>query len=126
MRRNVDARCAHVDGVRHGFESRAAFVTGCPRCHADRAGSRRREGGGRDRATCRELFPVTRRVAYLNTASVGLASTRLSEAYARLLETWTADGFDYVRGEAAVGPSCAPLRQGSVVAEPSGCDRPVS
>ena len=54
-----------------------------------------------DVATARALFPVTRRIAYLNTAAVGLASTRLTEAYARVLETWTANGFDYVRGEEA-------------------------
>src|ERR1700712_371160 len=54
-----------------------------------------------DFATARDLFPVTRRIAYLNTAAVGLASSRLTEAYARVLANWTANGFDYVRGEAA-------------------------
>src|ERR1700712_5609661 len=54
-----------------------------------------------DFATARDLFPVTRRIAYLNTAAVGLASSRLTETYTRVLETWTANGFDYVRGEAA-------------------------
>jgi selenocysteine lyase/cysteine desulfurase len=54
-----------------------------------------------DLATARDLFPVTRRVAYLNTAATGLASSRLTEAYARVIESWAATGFDYVRGEAA-------------------------
>jgi cysteine desulfurase/selenocysteine lyase len=54
-----------------------------------------------DFSKARELFPATRQVAYLNTAAVGLASTRLTETYARVLESWTANGFDYVRGEAA-------------------------
>ena len=54
-----------------------------------------------DLARARDLFPATRRVAYLNTAAVGLASSRLTEAYAGVLETWAANGFDYVRGEAA-------------------------
>ena len=54
-----------------------------------------------DFSRARELFPATRQVAYLNTAAVGLAGTRLTETYARVLETWTANGFDYVRGEAA-------------------------
>src|SRR4051812_1720005 len=54
-----------------------------------------------DLAAARELFPVTRSRAYLNTASVGLASTRLAQAYERELRAWTAEGFDFFRGEAA-------------------------
>jgi cysteine desulfurase/selenocysteine lyase len=54
-----------------------------------------------DLSTVRALFPATRQVAYLNTAAVGLASTRLTETYARVLQAWTENAFDYVRGEAA-------------------------
>src|SRR4051812_3608230 len=54
-----------------------------------------------DLATARDLFPATRRVAYLTPAAGAVPSPRLTDTYARLLETWTAEGFDYVRGEAA-------------------------
>jgi cysteine desulfurase/selenocysteine lyase len=54
-----------------------------------------------DLSTARALFPATRTTAYLNTAAVGLASTRLADAHARTIESWTTNGFDYVRGEAA-------------------------
>jgi selenocysteine lyase/cysteine desulfurase len=49
----------------------------------------------------RRLFPATEKVAYFNTAAVGLASRALAEAYNALLGEWTGTGFDFVRGEAA-------------------------
>jgi cysteine desulfurase / selenocysteine lyase len=49
----------------------------------------------------RALFPAAGEVAYFNTAAVGLASTVLTEAQHRFVDEWSANGLDYVRGEAA-------------------------
>jgi cysteine desulfurase/selenocysteine lyase len=49
----------------------------------------------------RRLFAATERVAYFNTAAVGLASRMLVEAYRAYIDEWAATGLDFVRGEAA-------------------------
>ncbi len=49
----------------------------------------------------RRWFPATDRVAYFNTAAVGLASRVLVEAYRRYIDEWAATGLDYAQGEAA-------------------------
>jgi selenocysteine lyase/cysteine desulfurase len=51
----------------------------------------------------RGLFPATAGRAYFNTAAVGLASSRLAEAYRAFIDEWAADGLDYTRGERAAG-----------------------
>src|SRR4051812_597450 len=60
-----------------------------------------------DFARARELFPATRGLAYLNTAAVGLASSRLATAYTDTVAAWASGGFDYVRGEAAASAARA-------------------
>jgi selenocysteine lyase/cysteine desulfurase len=55
----------------------------------------------------RRLFPATERVAYLNTAAVGLASRPLIDAYRGFLDEWAEAPLDYVRGEAAAEASRA-------------------
>ncbi|HZO63099.1 MAG TPA: aminotransferase class V-fold PLP-dependent enzyme [Gaiellaceae bacterium] len=55
----------------------------------------------------RAAYPATESWAYFNTASVGLASRSLANAYRALLDEWTADGFDFVRGERAAGAARA-------------------
>ncbi|MFL6100293.1 MAG: aminotransferase class V-fold PLP-dependent enzyme [Actinomycetales bacterium] len=54
-----------------------------------------------DVRSARRLFPATGRLAYLNTAAVGLASERLAQTYHDVVDRWTGDGFDFVTGEAA-------------------------
>jgi selenocysteine lyase/cysteine desulfurase len=49
----------------------------------------------------RRLFPATADRAYLNTAAVGLASSRLAETYHRLVDRWAEVGFDFPDGERA-------------------------
>ena len=49
----------------------------------------------------RTLFPATERLAYFNTATVGLASQALAAAYHGFVDDWTASGLDYMRAEAA-------------------------
>src|SRR4051812_13190351 len=60
-----------------------------------------RPAGGDDIREARRHFPATTGRAYLNTAAVGLASRRLRDTYLDLVDTWTADGFDFTRGERA-------------------------
>lgn len=60
-----------------------------------------------DISTARRLFPATERLAYLNTAAVGLASTRLTDTYREVVDAWARDGFDFVRGEAAANAARA-------------------
>jgi cysteine desulfurase/selenocysteine lyase len=55
----------------------------------------------RDVRDARRLFPATERVAYLNTAAVGLASRQLIAAYHRFVDEWGESALDYVRGEEA-------------------------
>ena len=55
----------------------------------------------------RRLFPATERVAYLNTAAVGLASRTLIDAYRGFLDEWAEAPLDYARGEAAAEASRA-------------------
>lgn len=54
-----------------------------------------------DVGSARRLFPALQRQAYLNTAAVSLANTRLHDAYLAFIERWTANGLDYVQAEAA-------------------------
>ncbi len=54
-----------------------------------------------DLTEARRLFPATRDRAYLNTAAVGLASSHLADTYHRLVDRWTAEGFDFPEGERA-------------------------
>jgi selenocysteine lyase/cysteine desulfurase len=49
----------------------------------------------------RREFPATREVAYLNTATVGLASRHLIAAYRELVDEWEQHPFDYTRAEIA-------------------------
>jgi cysteine desulfurase / selenocysteine lyase len=49
----------------------------------------------------RRLFPATERVAYLNTAAVGLASNDLAATYHAFVDEWVEGGLDYGRAEAA-------------------------
>jgi cysteine desulfurase / selenocysteine lyase len=49
----------------------------------------------------RRLFPATHDRAYLNTAAVGLASSRLAETYHQVVERWVTSGFDFRDGERA-------------------------
>ena len=49
----------------------------------------------------RKLFPATDRLAYFNTAAVGLASQALAASYHSCIDDWAASGFDYVHGEQA-------------------------
>jgi cysteine desulfurase/selenocysteine lyase len=49
----------------------------------------------------RSLFPATEKVAYFNTAAVGLASRALIAAYHAYVDEWAENGLDYVRCEAA-------------------------
>ena len=53
----------------------------------------------------RALFPALRASTYLNTAAVGLASTRLAAVLTETIATWTEAGFDWERGEAAAAAS---------------------
>ena len=61
----------------------------------------RRTVGEHDIREARRDFPATAGRAYLNTAAVGLASTRLRDTYRDLVDTWASDGFDFTRGERA-------------------------
>jgi cysteine desulfurase / selenocysteine lyase len=54
-----------------------------------------------DITQARSLFPATDKVAYFNTAAVGLASSALAAAYHRYVDEWTESGPDWVRGENA-------------------------
>ena len=54
-----------------------------------------------DLQAARRLFPTLGRQAYLNTAAVGLGSTRLHDAYRVFMDRWTADGLDFVQAEKA-------------------------
>src|SRR5262245_11749861 len=54
-----------------------------------------------DITEARALFPATERLAYFNTAAVGLASHALMAAYHSFVDEWAEAGLDYVRGEAA-------------------------
>ena len=63
--------------------------------------------GGPDLREARQLFPATIDRAYLNTASVGLASARLAETYHRLVDRWTDEGFDFPDAERAANTSRA-------------------
>ena len=54
-----------------------------------------------DITEARRLFPGTRDRAYFNTAAVGLASSDLADTYHRLVDRWTAEGFDFPEGERA-------------------------
>ena len=56
---------------------------------------------GLDISEARKLFPATDRLAYFNTAAVGLASQALASAYHSCVDDWTESGFDFVRGEQA-------------------------
>jgi selenocysteine lyase/cysteine desulfurase len=58
-----------------------------------------------DVTSMRALFPALRASAYLNTAAVGLASTRLAAVLTETIATWTEAGFDWERGEAAAAAS---------------------
>lgn len=49
----------------------------------------------------RTLFPATDKVAYFNTAAVGLASSAVAAAYHRYVDEWCESGPDWVRGEHA-------------------------
>jgi cysteine desulfurase / selenocysteine lyase len=49
----------------------------------------------------RSLFPATTRVAYFNTAAVGLASRPVVDAYRDFVAEWAEEGLNYVRGEEA-------------------------
>jgi len=49
----------------------------------------------------RKLFPATDRLAYFNTAAVGLASRALASTCHSFIDEWTESGFDYVLGEQA-------------------------
>ncbi len=55
------------------------------------------------------LFPATAARAYFNTAAVGLASRGMADTYHRLVDEWTADGFDYPRGEDAANAARSAL-----------------
>jgi cysteine desulfurase / selenocysteine lyase len=67
--------------------------------------SARSATGGPDIHEARRLFPATTDRAYLNTASVGLASERLAETYHRLVDRWTNEGFDFPDAERAANAS---------------------
>jgi cysteine desulfurase / selenocysteine lyase len=54
-----------------------------------------------DVTTARDLFPATEKLAYFNTAAVGLASRALVEAYQSYVAGWGASGLDFLEGEAA-------------------------
>jgi selenocysteine lyase/cysteine desulfurase len=58
-----------------------------------------------DLREARRLFPATTDRAYLNTASVGLASSLLADTYHRTIDGWSADGFDFPEGERAANPA---------------------
>src|SRR3954465_2397712 len=49
----------------------------------------------------RTLFPATERLAYFNTAAVGLASRVLVNAYREYIDEWAASGPDYAGGVGA-------------------------
>ncbi len=49
----------------------------------------------------RSLFPATERLAYFNSAAVGLGSIRLRTALEVFQRDWFENGFDYVRAEEA-------------------------
>jgi selenocysteine lyase/cysteine desulfurase len=49
----------------------------------------------------RELFPATERIAYFNTAAVGLASRALEDAYRHYVDGWVTEGPDWLEGERA-------------------------
>jgi len=49
----------------------------------------------------RSRFPATERLAYFNTAAVGLASRTMVDALHRFVDEWAEVGLDYARGEAA-------------------------
>jgi cysteine desulfurase/selenocysteine lyase len=60
-----------------------------------------------DITQARRLFPATTDRAYLNTASVGLASTHLAATYHRVVDHWTDEGFDFPEGERAANATRA-------------------
>jgi cysteine desulfurase/selenocysteine lyase len=47
----------------------------------------------------RSLFPATAKLAYFNTAAVGLASRRLANTYHEFVDEWAVAGLDYRRAE---------------------------
>lgn len=55
----------------------------------------------------RRLFPATADRAYLNTASVGLASRTLADTYHRVVDRWAEEGFDFPEGERAANAARA-------------------
>ncbi len=59
------------------------------------------KASSRDINGVRRRFPATERVTYLNTAAVGLASRRMTETLHAAVDSWSRDGFDFVRGEEA-------------------------
>ncbi len=56
---------------------------------------------GRDMKEIRQDFPATARVAYFDTAAVGLASRNLIDTYRRVLTSWEFSGFDFIASERA-------------------------
>jgi selenocysteine lyase/cysteine desulfurase len=60
-----------------------------------------------DIQNARQLFPATVDRAYLNTASVGLASRTLADTYHRFVDRWTDEGFDFPEGERAANAARA-------------------
>src|ERR1700712_2662 len=60
-----------------------------------------------DITEARRLFPATTDRAYLNTASVGLASTHLAWTYHRVVDHWNDQGFDFPEGERAANAARA-------------------
>ncbi len=54
-----------------------------------------------DITQARQLFPATANLAYLNTASLGLASHRLAQTYHAVVDDWATNGLDFGRGEEA-------------------------
>ena len=66
----------------------------------------------------RSLFPATGKLAYFNTAAVGLASHALIAAYRSFVDEWAESALDYVRGEAA-GESARASVAALIGADPS-------
>ncbi len=64
-------------------------------------------GSAGDVRNARNLFPATEKVAYFNTAAVGLASRALVAALKGYIDDWSESGLDFARGEAA-GESAGP------------------
>jgi selenocysteine lyase/cysteine desulfurase len=55
----------------------------------------------------RQLFPATTDRAYLNTASVGLASRHLADTLHRFVDRWAEEGLDFPEGERAANAARA-------------------